>query len=260
MQWFSNFMAGHFADYDALKIAFLNRFWKEKTSNDVLTKLKGVKQKKMFVEDYSQKFNRYVRRLTAQERPTDEMLAAYFVKGLRKELRNAVAGVDVAIGMGALIDTATRAEKRFGLSGSEKKHSKRRKEKKKKKSLDDSSDDDSDTDSDSDSKASSNSDYDSDSDSEKVDKKRKHKKKAKEKAKGSLVQKLVEKKLKEMGVKQESAGSKKAHCDICEKDGHVTTNCWYNPNYRGQISKRVQQKIQQNLAQASGVFPNFAGQ
>ena len=265
MQWFNNFVAGHFVDYDALRIAFLNRFRKEKTANDVLTKLKGVKQKKMFVEDYSQKFNRYVRRLTAQERPTDEMLAAYFVKGLRRELQNAVAGVDVATRMGALIDTATRAEKRFGLSGSssEKKCSKRRKDKKKKRSSDDSSDDDSeagsDTDSDSNSEASTDSDSDSDSDFKKEDKKRKHKKKAREKAKGSLVQKMVEKKLKEMGVKQESAGSKKVHCDICDKDGHLTSNCWYNPNYRGQVPERVQQKIQQNLAQASGVFPDSSG-
>lgn len=57
------------------------------------------------MEDYSQKFNRYVRRPIPQERPTDEMLAAYFVKGLREELRNAVAGVDVARGLHELITT-----------------------------------------------------------------------------------------------------------------------------------------------------------
>ena len=38
MQWFSNFSANRFADYDALKVAFLNRFRKEKT-HDVLLKL-----------------------------------------------------------------------------------------------------------------------------------------------------------------------------------------------------------------------------
>ena len=43
VQWFSNFAPGHFADYDALKTAFLNRFRVEKTVDDVLTKLKTVK-------------------------------------------------------------------------------------------------------------------------------------------------------------------------------------------------------------------------
>ena len=53
MQWFSNYLAGHFADYDALRVAFPNWFLIEKTTNDVLAKLKGVEQKKMGVEDYS---------------------------------------------------------------------------------------------------------------------------------------------------------------------------------------------------------------
>lgn len=93
MQWLSNYNAGHFVNYDDIKAAFLNRFRKEKTPNEVLAKLKNVKQKNMFVEDYVQKFNKYLTRLTVQERPTDEMLAAYFMNGLRKELRNAVAEV-----------------------------------------------------------------------------------------------------------------------------------------------------------------------
>ncbi|MCO5600240.1 hypothetical protein L7F22_054350 [Adiantum nelumboides] len=76
VQWFSNFDVAHFSDYEELKTAFLNRFRVEKTANDVLTKLKEVRQKKMFVEDYAQKFNRYVRRLTPQERPTDEIEVA----------------------------------------------------------------------------------------------------------------------------------------------------------------------------------------
>ncbi|MCO5552519.1 hypothetical protein L7F22_006031 [Adiantum nelumboides] len=70
----------------------------------------------MFVEDYAQKFNQYVRRLTIQERPTDEMLVGYFLNGLRKELKNAVVGVDIAGGLQALVETAQRAEKRFGVS------------------------------------------------------------------------------------------------------------------------------------------------
>ncbi|MCO5613387.1 hypothetical protein L7F22_067663 [Adiantum nelumboides] len=158
VQWFSNFDVAHFPNYEELKTAFLNRFRVEKTVNDVLTKLKEVRQKKMFVEDYAQKFNRYVRRLTPQERPTDEMLAAYFVRGLREELRNAVASVDVAQGLNELINTAARTEKRFGLTGSSSKKGSSKKKKKgkgKKKMSDDSSDDDLETDTESDTDSSS---------------------------------------------------------------------------------------------------------
>ena len=269
VQWFSNFVVNHFVDYEELKTAFLNRFRVEKTANDVLTKLKAVKQKKMFVEDYSQKFNRYVRRLTAQERPTDEMLAAYFVKGLREELRNVVAGVDVAGGLNELIITAARAEKRFGLTDS--KHStsakkkKKKKGKKRRKSKDDSSDDDSDSDSDTNLDTDSSSSGDSsDSDSEEEDnKKKKHKrksiKKSKEKTKEMSVEKAVEKKLKEMGI-QKGSEKKVEHCDICVKDGHNTKDCWYNPSFRGVILERVQQKMQQNVTLAHGIFPEAADQ
>ena len=113
------------------------RFRKEKTPNDVLRKIKRIEQKKMLVQDYAQKFTQLVNRLEVAERPTPEMLAGYFLKGLRKTIRSAVASVDVAAGMDDLVETAARVEKRYGTLK-----------------------DDSDSDSDSD------SDFESDSDSD----------------------------------------------------------------------------------------------
>ena len=84
MQWLSNFGAG--VNYDALKETFLNWFWEEKTPHDILAKFKDIKQKRMFVEDYAQKFNQYLNRLTMDERPIDEMLAGYVMNGLQKDL------------------------------------------------------------------------------------------------------------------------------------------------------------------------------
>lgn len=49
-------------------------------------KLRGIKQRRIFVEDYAQKFNQYLNRLANTKRPTDEMLVRYFMKGLCKEL------------------------------------------------------------------------------------------------------------------------------------------------------------------------------
>ena len=49
-----------FVDYDTLKAAFLARFRKEKTPEDVLKKLRELKQKKLGVEDYSQNFKIYI--------------------------------------------------------------------------------------------------------------------------------------------------------------------------------------------------------
>ena len=60
----------HFADYNALKITFLARFKKEKTLEDVLKKLRELKQKKLGVEDYSQKFRTLYNRLQAIEANT----------------------------------------------------------------------------------------------------------------------------------------------------------------------------------------------
>ena len=54
--WFAWYGFTHFLDYNGLKIAFLARFGKKKTPEYVLNKLRGLKQKKMMVEDYSPKF------------------------------------------------------------------------------------------------------------------------------------------------------------------------------------------------------------
>ena len=53
MTWYSQFGRGHFADFDALCNAFLARFRQEKTPNDVLKKLKRIKQGEMLVEDFA---------------------------------------------------------------------------------------------------------------------------------------------------------------------------------------------------------------
>ena len=49
----------------------------------------------MLVEDYAQKFRSLLARLDANDRPSDESLAGYFINGLRKILRGLVANVDI---------------------------------------------------------------------------------------------------------------------------------------------------------------------
>ena len=66
------------------------------------------------------------------------------------------------------------------------------------------------------------------------------KKKKKDKESQDL-DKLVSKKIKEMGV---SASIDKPYCHICERDGHLTSACWYNPRYRGLILERIQKQRQ----------------
>ena len=139
----------------------------------MICKIKNIKQKKMLVEDYAQRFTQLVNRLEVAERPTPEMLAGYFLKGLRRSLRSAVASVDVAAGMEDLIEVAAKVEKRYGI-------------------LKDESDSDSDSsldlesDSDLDTFDSSNSDSDSSEDegsTSKIKKKKKKKEKKKKKDK-----------------------------------------------------------------------------
>ena len=266
MAWLNNFAAGHFADYEEVKTTFLNRFRKEKTPHEVLTKLKKIQQKDMLVEDYAQKLNKYLGRLIAEETPTNEMLAGYFINGLKKSLRSATGGVDVGIGLENLIDMATRAEKRFGVTNTRKvsKKSKKKKGKKDRQSSDDESEEDSDdfdldnSDDDDDSESDSDDDLDS-----KIQKQRKGKKKTKDdkKSKGkgkeedSKIEKLLSKKLKELGVQKDTL-QKLAPCEICEKVGHKAAQRWYNPNYRGPMPARLRQK----MAEASGRFPDQGGQ
>ncbi|MCO5569370.1 hypothetical protein L7F22_023082 [Adiantum nelumboides] len=92
------------------------------------------------------------------------MLVGYYVNGLQKEVQNTDAGVDVGAGLDNLVETNTRAKKRFGFinpSSSKKKSKKKNKKgKKKKRSTNDSSEDELDFDSDLDTDADTDSDSD----------------------------------------------------------------------------------------------------
>lgn len=116
IQWLRGFPANAFPDYNTLKEAFLGRFRKEKTPNELLRKIRKVTQKKLKVEDYAQEFKTIVGRLAPNERPTEEMMVGYFMRGLRKELRHAVAGFDVAGGFDGLVELAIRVENRLMLT------------------------------------------------------------------------------------------------------------------------------------------------
>ena len=115
VDWFSQYGIQHFPTYDSLKTAFLARFRKEKTPEDVLRKLRELQQKKSRVEDYSQKFRTLYNRLQANQRPTPEQLGDYFCKGLRRELRSSVAGRDIQTqaDFTDMVNIALRAERRL---------------------------------------------------------------------------------------------------------------------------------------------------
>ena len=187
-----------------------------------------MKQKKLRVEDYVQNFLTLLNRLDPIERPTADMTAGYFMRGLRKEFQQSVASYDATLGFEGLVDLATRVEKRL------------------RKSTEDGSDtDDSDSDS-------SDSDTDSDTESEdeedtksKKKKKKKHKAKKEKKVKkgkastsdkgnsNSIDLNTLMDKIKELGTGDQKR--EKPLCQICDKTGHLTANCWYNPNYRGTV-------------------------
>ena len=116
MNWLSQYGLNHFATYDALKQGLLGRFRKEKTTSDLLRKIKGLRQKDMLVEDYAQKFRSLLARLEVNDRPSDETLAGYFIKGLRKTLRSSVANIDIAAGFEEIVVGSTRVEKRLGTT------------------------------------------------------------------------------------------------------------------------------------------------
>ena len=163
MNWLSQYGLNHFTNYAGLRLAFLSRFRKEKTAGDLLKKIKGLKQKKMLVEDYAQKFRSLLARLEVDDTPSAESQAAYFINGLRRNLRNSVANVDITAGFEQIVLVATRVEKRLGVLPDKKKKSR---------SFDSESDSNSDSESESDDDTESEEESDSDSD----DKKRKKKK------------------------------------------------------------------------------------
>ena len=74
INWFTQYGSAHFADYAALKNAFLARFRKEKTPEDVLRKLRELQKKNLGVEDYSQQFKNLYNRLSTAQKPTTEQL------------------------------------------------------------------------------------------------------------------------------------------------------------------------------------------
>ncbi|MCO5557130.1 hypothetical protein L7F22_010686 [Adiantum nelumboides] len=58
------------------------------------------------------------------EKPTDEMLVGYFLKGLRSGIKNVVASIDIAGGFNNLVQVASRVEKRLGMTKSSKREAK----------------------------------------------------------------------------------------------------------------------------------------
>ena len=73
MNWLSQYGLNHFTNYASLRLAFLSRFKKEKTSGDILKKIKGLKQKKMLVKDYAQKFRSLLARLEVDDTPPSKI-------------------------------------------------------------------------------------------------------------------------------------------------------------------------------------------
>lgn len=253
MKWYSQFGAGHFATFDALKDAFLGRFRSEKTPTDVIKKVKSLKQKSKLVEDYAQQFRTLIERLQGNDRPADETLVGYFLKGLRSEIKAAVANVELPGGLDDLVTAATRVERRLGMT------SKKRSGKK--------SHSDEDTDSESGDSSDSDADSDSDSASESEDseddetRKRKKKKKVKKhgqskkgkskKVKGVEDNQLVQK-LQALGYSPPNQKDK-PFCQICEKDGHNSSTCWFNPKNRTSNAGNFRQT--RAMAQAGQVMP-----
>ena len=72
IDWLSQFGLNHFTNYAYLRLAFLSRFKKEKTTGDLLKKIKGLKQKRMLVEDYAKKFRSLLARLEVDDTPLAE--------------------------------------------------------------------------------------------------------------------------------------------------------------------------------------------
>ena len=115
MSWYSQFGVGHFPTFVSLRDAFLGRFRKDKTTRDIIKRIEKMKQKGMLVEDYAQKFRSLVDRIEQADRPAMETLAGYFLKGLRKDLKTAVANVNVAAGLNDLIQAANCSREKIGI-------------------------------------------------------------------------------------------------------------------------------------------------
>ena len=182
------------------------------------------------------------------DRPSDESLAGYFIHGLRKNLRASVANVDIAGGFEDIVVVATRVEKRLGTDSEKKRKTTR---------SDSGSDSDTDSESESDEDEDESSGDESGSDSS-YKKKKKGKGKSpspktkeskkKEKKLEEEMENRVLKKLKKLGLSPPSS-PEKPFCHICERTGHSTENCWYNPNCRSRIPPHINQRNNQEPPQ-----------
>ena len=70
----------------------------------------------MAMEDFAQKFVVLVEILQGNERPIDEILAGFFVQGVRENLKNAVVSIDIGNVFDTLVNIAARVEKQLGMS------------------------------------------------------------------------------------------------------------------------------------------------
>ena len=62
------------------------------------------------------------------------------------------------------------------------------------------------------------------------------------------------KRLKRLGFSP-PVSPEKPFCVICDRAGHATENCWYNPNCRGKIPPHIQRNFQSQPPQANQVMP-----
>ena len=163
-------------------------------------------------------------RLEVDDTPSAESQAAYFINGLRKNLRGSVANVDISAGFEQIVLVATRVEKRLGVVSDKKKKSR---------SFDSEFDSDSDSESESED---DESDREEESDSDSIESKKKKKKSRKSpysrSKEGKKKQKKIEdddhqflKRLKRLGLSP-PVSPKKPFCVICDRAGHATKNCW----------------------------------
>ena len=67
----------------------------------------------MLVEDCAQKYRVLVGRLHGPDALFDEMMASYFLNGLKMTIRVVIANVDIVVGFDDLMNVVLRVEKGF---------------------------------------------------------------------------------------------------------------------------------------------------
>ena len=78
----------------------------------------------MLVEDFAQKFKVLARRLQGVDALSNEMKISYFLNGLKKKIKVAVANVDIGVGFDDIVNVEERVEKRLGFTKKKKKKKK----------------------------------------------------------------------------------------------------------------------------------------